>query len=236
MDTALLSLAAQTHEQLVFTSALVAGLRAAPLNGSFTVEDALAHLLAGTNIVATRVGPSAFVLKARSDAQQPTAPKAASEVQAARPFAADAGEATAPADVASSAAPNTVSQVEVTGSHIRGGAAGASPLAVVDRADLQRSGQMTVAEALSVIPQNFSGENTDVSATTLSDNRGVNTGYGTGVNLRGLGSNATLVLVNGRRLGGAGEKGDFTDISTLPSRTARRRSTAPTRWAAWSTC
>jgi outer membrane receptor protein involved in Fe transport len=37
------------------------------------------------------------------------------------------------------------------------------------------------------------------------------------VNLRGLGSNATLVLVNGRRLGGAGEKGDFTDISTLPS-------------------
>jgi len=217
MDTALLSLAAQTHEQLVFTSALVAGLRAAPLNGSFTVEDALAHLLAGTNIVATRVGPSAFVLKARSDAQQPTAPKAASEVQAARPFAADAGEATAPADVASSAAPNTVSQVEVTGSHIRGGAAGASPLAVVDRADLQRSGQMTVAEALSVIPQNFSGENTDVSATTLSDNRGVNTGYGTGVNLRGLGSNATLVLVNGRRLGGAGEKGDFTDISTLPS-------------------
>ncbi|WP_372784847.1 TonB-dependent receptor plug domain-containing protein [Phenylobacterium sp.] len=105
----------------------------------------------------------------------------------------------------------------MTGSHIRGAGAGPSPLAVIDRADLQRSGQMTVAEALSVLPQNFNGQGTDLATTTGTDNRGINGTYDTGVNLRGLGSDATLVLVNGRRLGGAGAKGDFTDISTLPN-------------------
>jgi outer membrane cobalamin receptor len=38
----------------------------------------------------------------------------------------------------------------------------------------------------------------------------------TAVNLRGLGADATLVLINGRRMAGAGLMGDFADVSMIP--------------------
>ena len=221
MDTALLALAAQTHEQLVFTPNLVAGLRAAPLDGRFTVEDALAHLLAGTDIAATRAGPSGFVLKPRSRFQSPSVTKAASEVQAARPFGGEADATDRKPRTLSAPtpppAPAPVAELLVTGTHIRGGDTGASPLVVLDSHDLERSGQATVAAALNVLPQNYSGENTEASVNTGAARLGTNLTYATGVNLRGLGNDATLVLLNGRRLGGAGTQGDFTDLSTIPT-------------------
>jgi hypothetical protein len=42
------------------------------------------------------------------------------------------------------------------------------------------------------------------------------------VNLRGLGADSTLVLVNGRRLAGTGLKGDFADVSALPTAAVER--------------
>jgi iron complex outermembrane receptor protein len=43
-----------------------------------------------------------------------------------------------------------------------------------------------------------------------------NTAFGGGMNLYGLGSRATLILVNGRRLAPSGSAGGFTDISNVP--------------------
>ncbi|KAK0341331.1 hypothetical protein LTR94_026808, partial [Friedmanniomyces endolithicus] len=40
---------------------------------------------------------------------------------------------------------------------------------------------------------------------------------GTSINLRGLGADATLTLVNGRRLAGGGYMGDLADVSAIPS-------------------
>lgn len=37
-----------------------------------------------------------------------------------------------------------------------------------------------------------------------------------------LGSDATLVLVNGRRMAGTGNKGDFADVSTIPTSAVAR--------------
>ena len=218
LDTALVALAAQTHEQLLFSQTLVAGRKAPPLDGRYTVEQALARLLAATNITVTRTGPAMLILRTATAA---AVAQKASEVQAARPFGGEQPApdttGTMPVLPAIKPAPQaTVSEIEVTGTHIRGGGTGASPLAVLDHVDLERSGHLTVAGALSAIPQNFNGQDTELTGATLSDNRGVNSSFGTGVNLRGLGADATLVLVNGRRLGGAGSKGDFTDISTLP--------------------
>jgi len=221
LDASLLALAAQTHEQVLYSPALVAGRKAPAVSGTLTAEQALAKLLDHADIEVTRPGPGVLVLK-------PHGKPAVAPV--ARPSEAQRGPFVPPGDAAGASpgaadgsgpgkppAPNTVQAVEVTGTHIRGADAGASPLAIVDRADLDRSGQMTVADALKTLPQNFNGQNTDIGTITGTDNRGVNSSYGTGVNLRGLGSSATLVLVNGRRIGGAGTKGDFTDISTLPS-------------------
>ncbi|MFD2499803.1 TonB-dependent receptor plug domain-containing protein [Rhizorhabdus histidinilytica] len=62
----------------------------------------------------------------------------------------------------------------------------------------------------------FGGTATEDSLSTGSDRSFPNTGFGSGANLRGLGSDATLVLVNGRRMAGSGGKGDFTDLSSIP--------------------
>ena len=43
-----------------------------------------------------------------------------------------------------------------------------------------------------------------------------NSGLGTGVNLRGLGAGATLVLMNGRRIAPSGTAGVFVDIDNIP--------------------
>lgn len=222
MDAALLALAAQTHEQLVFTPGLVAGLRTPPLEGRFTADAALTRLLAGTDIVATRAG-SGFVLKARSRFQPPSVTRAtAGGAQATRPFGGEAAAVAAAAprspEPRSPETPTPVTaEVRVTGTHIRGGDTGASPLVVLDSHDLERSGQATLAAALNVLPQNYSGENTEASVNTGAARLGTNLTYANGVNLRGLGNDATLVLLNGRRLGGAGTQGDFTDLSTIPT-------------------
>lgn len=42
------------------------------------------------------------------------------------------------------------------------------------------------------------------------------------MNLRGLGADATLVLVNGRRMAGSGLRGDFADVSALPTAAVER--------------
>lgn len=223
LEQALAALSAQTGDQLLFPLELVEGRTAPALSGRFTTEQALRRLLAAEPIDARRTAPRVVVLKPR---RPPTAttPRAAAAVPAegTRPFAEgdagtadDAGPASGAAAPAST--PTLVDEVRVTGTHIRGGSP-AAPVITLDRDALERSGHATIAGALQALPQNFGGESTDATAGAVrADRQGSNTGFGTGVNLRGLGSDATLVLVNGRRLAGSGNKGDFTDVSSLPA-------------------
>jgi outer membrane receptor protein involved in Fe transport len=228
LGRALLSLATQTGEQLIYPPELVQGRRAAPLSGRYTAEDALAHLL-GPDVVVSRAGPKVLVLRIRNGqaAGRGVGVSSSPGVAApgpARPFAveADAGppfpSGPAPAGSRiSSADPHTVEEVRVTGSNIRGARPGASSLVVLDERELERLGRATVAEALQALPQNLGGESTEASANVRSDRAGTNAGVGTSVNLRGLGPDATLVLVDGRRMAGSGLRGDFADVSTIPN-------------------
>lgn len=113
-------------------------------------------------------------------------------------------------------------EVVVTGSLLKTSGELASPVLVIDRDALDRRGLGTVAETLADLPQNYAGSGTAVAALTLSDGAGSNASLGTGVNLRGLGPSATLVLVNGRRLAGTGFRGEFADVSALPSAAVQR--------------
>ena len=115
-----------------------------------------------------------------------------------------------------------VEEVIVTGSLLRGPADTPSPITVIRRDDLDRTGRGTVADALVALPQNYAGSATPNSALMGTDPMQSNTGYATGVNLRGLGPDSTLVLVNGRRLSGTGSKGDFADVSAIPTAAVER--------------
>jgi outer membrane receptor protein involved in Fe transport len=89
---------------------------------------------------------------------------------------------------------------------------------VIDAEDIRQSGYSGTEQLLQSLPQNFRGGDAGASADvnmSLGSQRGFNATAGSGVNLRGLGSNATLVLVNGRRMA-ASSAGTFTDISLIP--------------------
>lgn len=99
-------------------------------------------------------------------------------------------------------------QIFVTGSRIpRQDLVANSPVAVVGAEEIALTGNVQVENLLNDLPQVVPG------LTTVNNNPG---GIGSTVDLRGIGVNRTLVLVNGRRWLPAGLAG-FTDIQTIPT-------------------
>jgi TonB-dependent Receptor Plug Domain len=77
-----------------------------------------------------------------------------------------------------------------------------TPVTTISSLDIQNQAYSTLLEVIEQLPQNFkagsSQESNPVNAIgNLASN---NYSFASGVNLRGLGSNATLVLLNGQRL------------------------------------
>lgn len=118
-------------------------------------------------------------------------------------------------------AEEVLTEVVVTGSHIRGAPPVGVDVITVTQEEIRKGGFTRIEEVLRSLPQNFGGGareetygNTDIiSGINISTS---NFTKGTTVNLRGLSAGATLVLVNGRRLAPSGDRGLFTDVSTLP--------------------
>jgi outer membrane receptor protein involved in Fe transport len=211
LDKALFGLGDQARVKIFFSSELVAGKRATALDGRFTVRQALDHLLAGSGLEAQLARPGVIILRP-SRTPISTAPRQAADraVQA---------EPAAPARLAVTAsAPQGVTELSeiVVGSHLRGTKDGPSPVLVLDRAAIDEGGYATVADALSAAPQTFGGTVSDDAGATGTDPTNTNVGRSSGVDLRGLGADATLVLINGRRMAGAGIMGDFADVSSIP--------------------
>ncbi len=109
-----------------------------------------------------------------------------------------------------------IESITVIGSHIsRFDAEGPSPVIIMTRQDIERTGVMTVGELLQQLPINNGG--------TFNDR--LNGGFaqgGSSVSLRGLGANTVLVLINGRRAtnyGFADRSATFTsfvDLNSIP--------------------
>lgn len=185
--------ARQSGQQILYPSALVADRSSPAVSGDYPVETALALLLRDTGLTYRRSRPNVFVLI------DPSSRADASEPEA-----------------------TVLDEVVVTGSLLRGVIDGPSPVVVVSRDQIDRDGHATVAQALAALPQNFGGTANEAAIGNGGDRTGTNANYANGVNLRGLGSDATLVLVNGRRIAGTGSKGDFADISSIPTAAVER--------------
>ena len=84
-----------------------------------------------------------------------------------------------------------------------------SPITTVSATDIQATGLTRVEDILNNLPMVFAGENT----TTSNGADGTAT-----IDLRNLGNQRTLVLVDGLRLGpGAGDGRNFSDINQIPA-------------------
>lgn len=120
------------------------------------------------------------------------------------------------AAIAQTPAPaEAIQAVEVTGSRIKRAAAeGALPVTVVTRQQLEDSGAVTIAE--------FIRNSTFSSAGQFRPQSGSSAQSFAGANLRGLGSNRTLVLVDGRRVAKAPNVGDAADMNSIPMAAVER--------------
>lgn len=105
-------------------------------------------------------------------------------------------------------------RMEITGSRLkRVDAETAAPVQIITRADIESTGKLTLSEVLQALPINNNG------SVPTSFGNGFAAG-GSGVSLRGLSVNSTLVLVNGRRMAPYGLADDgqrnFVDLSSIP--------------------
>lgn len=99
--------------------------------------------------------------------------------------------------------------IEITGSRIkRVDAEGSLPVTTFTREDIQASGVTTVAEFVRTMPFAQAGNYRPQSGSSFA-------GYA-GADLRGLGADRTLVLLDGKRLPKAAQVGSATDMNTIP--------------------
>lgn len=229
LNAALIAYAAQSGRQILFQPQQVEGRAAPALKATMSADAALAKLLEGTGLVAVRSGPNVFVLRAASSpagadqSRGPGDPHARDRETGEAPAAASApSPRPAHSPTVETAAPALLDELVITGSLIRGPEPPASPLLMFGRDDIDRSGAPTLADMLAALPQNFGGAGSADAAILGVDGRNTNDLAATGVNLRGLGAGATLVLVNGRRMGGTGAKADFADVSAVPTAAVER--------------
>jgi iron complex outermembrane receptor protein len=106
-------------------------------------------------------------------------------------------------------------EVVVTGTRIpRVQVETAAPVTVVGREEIQSSGRASIGEILQRLPEQSDGINTQFN----------NSGDGSvRINLRGLGTARTLVLLNGRRVVAGGTGADASvDMNTIPTQAIQR--------------
>src|SRR6185312_3161080 len=164
LSAALRDYARVSGQQIIFTDDLVAGKRAAALHGTYSADDALAHLLTGTTLVVDRASNGAIMVRSKNA-------EAASNEGAASP---------------------DIETVTVTGSRIPlTTKQGAQEVRTYTRQRIEKSGQGTVADFLSTLPE--------VSVSSIDSSIG-NYADQTTVQLHGLPMGTTLVLLNGRRV------------------------------------
>jgi outer membrane receptor protein involved in Fe transport len=185
LSQALRDVALRTGRNVIASAELLGGQQAPPLSGTFSAEEAVAKLLQGTGLGYRIVEGTLIVERA--------------------PFARAA--------IATAAAGTERGDIVVTGTHVRG-APPTSPVITLTRRQIDESGVTSVEDLMRRVPQNLSAgvdQENFGKAGTGSDI----TQYGAGINLRGLGQRATLVLINGRRVAPS-DTGSFVDVSLIP--------------------
>lgn len=202
--TILPDFARQARIQIVAPADQLDGVRTSALRGSMDVRAALDHLLDGTGLhVASddgrtiALGPvtgeatllaSLGTLALQGQATQAAAP--ATQVEDVPPIERQQIATTEDSQ------PRDLETVTVTGSFIRRiDAETALPVTTLSREQLDMTGAGTLSDALAYLPQSAGFDNTE-TATGPNAARG----DAASINLRGIGSGNTLVLLNGRRI------------------------------------
>lgn len=197
----------QAHLQLLFDYNVVKGHTTKALEGTFLPSEALQQLLANTDLEFDFVNDRTLAVT------QKQAPRDASKVAAAEPKREPRHWARLknPSPLNSGI---PVDVVRITGTYVSDEPPIGEEIISATREDIEATGAATPSDFLRTLPQVFGGgpnQDTHIGAEAMT-----NSGLGVGVNLRGLGARATLVLVNGRRIAPSGTEGQYVDIENIP--------------------
>lgn len=191
LDKTLLSISQQSGKPIAFEQRLVSGLNAPAIKGDLSAGEALQIALQGTDLQDSE-SASGIVLSA--------APR----------------EATIAPVTAGVESPSVIPQlqrIEVTGSAIRRvDAETAVPVTILRTEELKKQGVTTTEQLISRISANQSSVGSGRSI-------GSSSGGAAYADLRGIGPNKTLVLLNGRRLANnatSAINGSGVDLNTIP--------------------
>ena len=227
--------AEQAGKQLLFPYSAVRGIETGAVVGAYSKDVALITLLAGTDLEVRHLDKDTVtILLADKNAnasgaggnagQSPTTPgllltaatptSGNGSVAAAAERAARSGEAADPAED-----DDEMEEIIVTGSQlITDPGKMTRQVTVFNRAEIERSGVTRLDEFLRRLPQNVNAPGNVGSGFPGQSPFGLggNVFAGSTINLRGLGAQYTLILINGRRPARGGQFGDVTDISNIP--------------------
>ena len=189
LSVSLREVSARTGRNIIAPSELVRGRRAPAVSGPFTAEGAVRILLTGSGLDVRRVGDTLVI------------------------FMPAGGERLGETGGGDAPVASEDETIVVTGTNLRG-AQPTAPVIVLRREDIDASGSTSVEQLMAKVPQN--AQNGVNRENFLAAGAGADpTEHGAGLNLRGRGQRATLVLVNGRRLAPSGS-GSFVDVSLIP--------------------
>jgi len=203
LPAALEEFARQSGIEIVLSPQVATGYSASVLYGRYTSARALEVLLAGTGLTArplndktieVQAGSAQFVRTAGVQAQLPAGN--------ANLLAQNNAAAQTPSPPAAASSEAPLQEVVVTGSRIaRQDFTSLSPIVTVDSSAIENRSEPGIVGALQNLPQfNVAGNSSNLSAASnpFPSATGAAPGAAT-VDLRGLGTNRTLVMLDGRR-------------------------------------
>ncbi|MGH8242906.1 MAG: TonB-dependent receptor domain-containing protein [Steroidobacteraceae bacterium] len=254
LGPALQFLAKDRDFQVIYVSEDVYGVQTAGAVGDLTFDEALTNLLAGTGLNFKYLDERTMVvgLDANDDKQplpivganstpwrgkegalregegkRTSAPLRLSLAQGEESKSSKGEENTKNPESPNKDTQEQLEEIVVTGTHIRGGEVPAgSDVTVLDRVEIDKTGFATTQQVIQTLPQNFLGGANEGTVGSQEGRAFLNGSNGSGINLRGLGTDSTLTLVNGRRVARGGF-GTFVDVSTIPLTAVERIEVLP---------
>jgi len=232
LDAALIEFSEQADLQLMVPTELVTGRHSPGISGEYAGTVALAALLDDYGLSFTAVGADTVAVSRHGEdnTEGKSQPTSRQVLMAQNQASAEGNQTNRRAETESDEdeEKRPIEEIVVTGTNIRGIAPDSSPMRTFTAEDIQISGAATAQDFIQTLTTNFGGgANANIPSGLPNDNTGGNNAvdagsFGASVNLRGLGSSSTLVLLNGHRFAPASFRGDFVDISMIPASAIER--------------
>jgi iron complex outermembrane recepter protein len=216
--SALAEFGRQAGTEILFEFDVIQGRRTHPLVGRYEPIEALRLLTAGTDLRVSQSPDGVLIVECDCHTARDSSVASAARPSDARPTEGSVATAGSAARAAAAKAtqrdfsPRHLEEMVVTGSRIRQDPLSAPmPLLTISRPQLQDSGAENLADVITQLPSIGVG-------VGLANSRQLIVGAGLSlIDLRNLGVDRTLVLVNGRRQVSGQPLSAAVDLNTLPA-------------------